>query len=96
MDNLIPLRRIGKCLGSCRINPRASDIQGDIVIGNDVWIGHGALILSRLSTGDGSVIDTVDVAKKNVEDCAIVAGNPAKFIKCRLDEDCQKELQKLC
>ena len=66
------------------------------MIGNDVWIGHGALFLSRLSNGDGSVIGTVEVANKNVQDYAMVEVNPVKLMRYELDEDYRKELKKLC
>ena len=69
--------------------------KGDIVIGNDVWIGHGALILSGVRIGDGAVIGAGSVVNKNVEDYAIVAGNPAKFIRYRFDEGRRQELKEL-
>jgi acetyltransferase-like isoleucine patch superfamily enzyme len=67
--------------------------KGDIVIGNDVWIGHGALILSGVHIGNGAVIGAGSVVNKNVEDFAIVAGNPAKFIRYRFDEKTRNELK---
>lgn len=69
--------------------------KGDIVIGNDVWIGHGALILSGVRIGDGAVIGAGSVVNKNVDDYAIVAGNPARFIRFRFDEDLRLGLKQL-
>ena len=54
-----------------------------VEIGNDVWIGHGAIILPGVSVGHGAVIAAGAVITKNVEPYAIVAGVPAKRIKWR-------------
>jgi acetyltransferase-like isoleucine patch superfamily enzyme len=59
--------------------------KGDINVGNDVWIGHGALILSGIRIGDGAVIGAGSVVTKDVDNYAVVAGNPAKFVKYRFD-----------
>lgn len=69
--------------------------KGDVVIGNDVWIGQGALILSGVTIGDGAVIGAGSVVTKDVEDYAIAAGNPAKFVKFRFDLDTRIGLKKL-
>lgn len=61
--------------------------KGDVIIGNDVWIGYGATILSGVTIGDGAVIGARAVVTKNVEPYAIVAGNPARLLKKRFDED---------
>ena len=60
--------------------------KGSIVIGNDVWIGFGAMILSGVTIGDGAVIGAGSVVAKDVEPYEIVAGNPAKRIRHRFDE----------
>ena len=52
-----------------------------IAIGNDVWVGGGAIILPGITIGDGAVIGAGAVVTKNVAPYTIVAGNPAKFIK---------------
>lgn len=66
--------------------------KGDIIIGNDVWIGHGALILSGVSIGNGAVIGAGAVVTKSIEDYAVVAGNPATFVKYRFDEPTRNRL----
>jgi acetyltransferase-like isoleucine patch superfamily enzyme len=66
--------------------------KGDLVIGNDVWIGYGATILCGISIGDGAIIGARAVVTKNVEPYSIVAGNPAKLIKYRFEANTIKEL----
>jgi acetyltransferase-like isoleucine patch superfamily enzyme len=61
--------------------------KGDIVIGNDVWIGYGATILSGVSIGDGAVVGAMSVVAKNIAPCSVVLGNPAKKIKNRFTQD---------
>lgn len=64
----------------------AWDNKGDIVIGNDVWIGYEAVILSGVHIGDGAIIGTRAVVTKDVPPYTIVGGVPAKEIKKRFDE----------
>ena len=66
--------------------PRNNGSKGDVVIGNDVWIGDGALILSGVTIGDGAVIAARAVVTRNVEPYSIVGGIPAKVIKMRFDQ----------
>ena len=54
-------------------------------IGNDVWIGNGAIIMSGIKIGNGAVIGAGSIVTKDVGDYCIVAGNPAKFIKHRFE-----------
>jgi virginiamycin A acetyltransferase len=56
-------------------------------IGNDVWVGHNAIILPGVEEiGDGAVIGAGAVVTKNVEPFSLVAGNPARHIRYRFDE----------
>lgn len=64
----------------------AWDNKGDIVIGNDVWIGYEAVIMAGVTIGDGAIIGTRAVVTKNVPPYAIVGGVPAKIIRMRFDE----------
>lgn len=66
--------------------------KGKVTIGNDVWIAHGALILSGVTIGDGAVIGARAVVTKNVKPYEIVGGNPAKHIRFRFNE---KQIEKL-
>jgi len=61
--------------------------KGDVVIGNDVWIGTEAFILSGVKIGDGAVIGARTVVTKDVPPYAIVAGNPARVVKMRFDDE---------
>jgi acetyltransferase-like isoleucine patch superfamily enzyme len=61
--------------------------KGDVIIGNDAWIGHDAFILSGVTIGNGAVVGAKSVVTKNVPPYAIVAGNPARIVKYRFDED---------
>lgn len=54
--------------------------KGDVIIGNDVWVGHAAVILSGVMIGDGAVVGANAVVTKNVPPYGIVAGNPARLI----------------
>ncbi|MGF7012115.1 acetyltransferase-like isoleucine patch superfamily enzyme/pimeloyl-ACP methyl ester carboxylesterase [Lachnospiraceae bacterium PF1-22] len=64
----------------------AWDNKGDIVIGNDVWIGYEAVILAGVHIGDGAIIGARAVVTKDVPPYTIVGGVPAKEIRKRFDE----------
>lgn len=64
----------------------AWDNKGDIIVGNDVWIGYEAVILAGVHIGDGAVIGTRAVVTKDVPPYTIVGGVPAKPIKKRFPE----------
>lgn len=65
----------------------AWDNKGDIVIGNDVWIGYEAVVLAGVTIGDGAIIGTRAVVTKDVPPYTIVGGVPAKPIKKRFPEE---------
>lgn len=73
----------------------AWDNKGDIVIGNDVWIGYEALILSGVTVGDGAIIGSRAVVTKDVPPYTIVGGVPAKSIRRRFDGAVIERLEKL-
>lgn len=66
---------------------RAWDHKGDIVIGNDVWIGYEAVILAGVTIGDGAIIGIRAVVTKDVPPYTIVGGVPAKPIRKRFPDD---------
>lgn len=65
----------------------AWDNKGDIIIGNDVWIGYEAVILSGVTIGDGAIIGTRAVVTKDVPPYTIVGGVPAKTIRKRFSDN---------
>ena len=66
--------------------------KGDIIIGDDVWIGYEALIMSGVNIGQGAVIAAGAVVTKDVPPYAIVGGVPANVIKYRFDKNIIDEL----
>ena len=54
-----------------------------IVIEDDVWIGHGSIILHGVTVHSGAVVAAGSVVVSDVLSNAIVAGNPARFIRSR-------------
>ena len=73
----------------------AWDKKGDIIIGNDVWIGYDAVIMAGVTIGDGAIIGTRAVVTKDVEPYSIVGGVPAKEIRKRFAPDVIKKLMEL-
>jgi virginiamycin A acetyltransferase len=66
--------------------------KGDIVIGNDVWIGYQATILSGVTVGHGAIIGSKSVVASDVPPYSIVAGNPARIIRKRFDDETIEKL----
>lgn len=73
----------------------AWDNKGDIVIGNDVWIGYDAVIMAGVRIGNGAIIGTRAVVTKDVEPYSIVGGVPTKEIRKRFAPDVIKKLMEL-
>lgn len=73
----------------------ACDNKGDIVIGNDVWIGFEVVILAGVKIGDGAIIGTRAVVTKDVPPYSIVGGIPAKVIRKRYSPDIIEQLLSL-
>ena len=65
----------------------AWDNRGDIVVGNDVWIGYEAVIFAGVTIGDGAVIGARAVVTKDVPPYTIVGGVPARPIRRRFDPE---------
>ena len=70
----------------------AWDNKGDIVIGNDVWIGYEAVIMAGVHIGDGAIIAARAVVTKDVPPYTIVGGTPAKEIRKRFDAEVIEQL----
>lgn len=71
------------------------DNKGDIVIGNDVWIGYEAVILAGVTIGDGAIIGSRAVVTKDVMPYTIVGGVPAKPIRKRFSDEVVQKLQEM-
>lgn len=79
-----------------KMNVRDSwDNRGDITIGNDVWIGYEAVIMSGVTIGDGAIIGTRAVVTKDVSPYTIVGGSPARVLKKRFSDDIIDKLLKI-
>ena len=74
---------------------QAWDNKGDIVIGNDVWIGYEAVVLAGVTVGDGAIIGARALVTKDVPPYTIVGGVPARIIRRRFPEDTIAKLLKL-
>lgn len=73
----------------------AWDNKGDIVVGNDVWIGYEAVILSGVRIGDGAIVGTRAVVTKDVPPYTIVGGVPARKIRERFAPETVERLLRL-
>lgn len=73
----------------------AWDNKGDIVIGNDVWIGYEAVIMAGVHIGNGAIIAARAVVTKDVPPYTIVGGVPARLIRKRFDEEVIRKLETL-
>jgi virginiamycin A acetyltransferase len=67
-------------------DPASFPSKGDLVIENDVWLGHDALLMPGVRVGNGAIVATRAVVTKDVPPYAIVAGNPAQVVRLRYDE----------
>lgn len=61
--------------------------KGDIVIGNDVWIGRESVIMPGVKIGDGAVIAAYSIVTRDIPAYTVYGGNPAAFIKKRFDDE---------
>ena len=69
--------------------PRGKD---DVtIVGNDVWIGHGAIVLAGITIGDGAIVAAGAVVTKDVPPCSVVGGNPARVLCPRFKDDSERE-----
>ena len=66
--------------------------KGSIIIGDEVWIGYGAMIFSGVNIGKGAIIAAGSVVNQDIPPYSVAAGVPAKVIKYRFSEEIIKEL----
>ena len=69
--------------------------RGDIIVEDDVWIGHGAVILSGVKIGRGSVIAAASVVTRDVGPFVVVAGSPARHVRSRFNADVVASLSEI-
>ena len=69
--------------------------KGNVSIGNDVWVGADATILSGVTIGDGAIVGAHSVVARDVPPYAVVVGNPAKIVRYRFADDIIAELLKI-
>lgn len=80
---------------AARGTPGHPHTRGDVIIGNDVWVGTEALIMSGVRIGDGAVIGARAVVTKDVPPYAIAAGNPAKLVRFRFAPHIIEQLMRI-
>ena len=68
-------------------------MRGDTVVGNDVWIGERATVLPGVSIGDGAIVGSLAVVSRDVEPYTVVAGNPAREVRRRFDQETVERLR---
>jgi acetyltransferase-like isoleucine patch superfamily enzyme len=66
---------------------KSEDLNAPVKIGDNTWIGLGAIILKGVTIGEGAVIGAGSVVTKDVPPCAIVVGNPGKVINYRDEQE---------
>lgn len=69
--------------------------KGPITVGNDVWIGDGAVVMSGVTIGDGAVIAARAVVTRDVRSYAVVAGNPAREVRRRVTQEQAESLRRI-
>lgn len=69
--------------------------NGNVIIGNDVWIGEGAVIMSGVRIGDGAVVGANSHVVKDVVPYSVIMGNPAQTVLMRFDTIVIQKLQEL-
>ena len=81
--------------GDTFVEPRFRQVEPDVRIGNDVWIGGHAVLKRGVTIGHGAVVAARTVVTKDVPPYALVAGNPGRVRKMRFDDDMIAELLEL-
>lgn len=74
---------------------RAYGTEKLVVVGNDVWLGHGALLVKGVSVGNGAIVGGGAVVTRDVPPYRIVAGNPARVIRERFAPGIVEQLEQL-
>lgn len=80
-----------------RVAPQPDELpfKGDIVIGNDVWIGYGTVIMPGVKIGDGAIVAAKSIVTKDVSPYTVVGGNPAYLLRKRFSDETIELLLKI-
>lgn len=70
--------------------------KGKIIVGDDVWIGYGATVLSGVTIGDGAIVAACSLVTKDVMPFSIVAGSPAMNVGMRFTPEEIEQHKTLC
>lgn len=90
-----PFSHLPREWSECRAITGHPATRGNIIAENDVWIGYGALIRSGVTIGNGAVVGMGAVVTHSVPPYAIVAGNPARIVRYRFEQEVIERLQKI-
>lgn len=90
-----PVFYAGRDSVKAKFSQHSLDNPPKTFIGNDVWIGRSAIILSGVNIGNGAVVGAGSVVTRDVPSYAIVAGNPAKLIRYRFETSVIEELERI-
>lgn len=71
---------------------RQGESRGKITVGNDVWIGHKAIILDGVTIGDGAIVGLGAIVGSDVAPYSVVVGNPARVSRMRFTPEQIKKL----
>jgi tetrahydrodipicolinate N-succinyltransferase len=74
---------------------KEAQTKGAITVGDDVWLGHNAMVMSGVNIAQGAVVAAGALVTRDVPPYAIVAGNPARIIKYRFSEKVIQELLRI-
>ena len=86
---------LGVTIRNARWVGNSSAANDNVYIGDDVWIGFGAIILAPVAIGQSAIVAAGAVVTKDVPEFAIVAGNPARIIGMRFASDDERKLHTL-
>ncbi len=80
----------------CSDLPTNNVVKGSIVIGSDVWLGEGSVIMSGVTIGHGAVIGMRSIVSKDVQPYEIIVGAPQKVLRKRFTDEQIEKLLKIC
>jgi acetyltransferase-like isoleucine patch superfamily enzyme len=76
-----------------KVTQSETNERGDILVGNDVWIGYGATVIGPVTIGDGAIIGAGALVIEDVPSYVVAVGVPAKVVKKRFSEEQIEKLE---